>query len=137
MVQLTFEDVAAACEIQSARRRPTTTTRGSRTAVPAVTGRRLTLQPEFRLWRHRLGPAATWLLFDLIDLATPTQHGHVLAQPLRAIATAAGASKDTVRRTIRNLEAAGVLEQIQLGLNPLDLRAYLLHPAVIGITIVD
>lgn len=55
----------------------------------------------------------------------------------RAIATAAGASKDTVRRTIRNLEAAGVLEKIHLGLNALDLRAYLLHPAVICGTIID
>ena len=100
-----------------------------------ITGRPLSIAPEFRGWRHRLGPNTAEILFDLIDLATATPDGLVLCLPLRTIATAAGTSKDSVRRTIRHLEAARILERLPGDDGPLTTRTYLLHLEAAGITV--
>ena len=85
--------------------------------------------------RRRLGHQSAQLLLDLTDLAQATVDGPIVEASLRFIADFSGSSKDTVRRSLAQLERLHLVEHLNADANRFATPRYLLHLDVAGITL--
>ncbi len=85
--------------------------------------------------RRRLGVQSAQLLLDLTDLAESTSDGPIVEASLRAIADFSGSSKDTVRRSLGQLERLHLVEHLNADAHRFATPRYLLHLDVAGITL--
>ena len=69
--------------------------------------------PEADDVRCRLGPASWVVLEAMMQRASETDAGLVVAVSLRSLASSLGLSKDTIARSVRRLRDAGLVSSIQ------------------------
>jgi hypothetical protein len=103
--------------------------------APTPTGRLLADRAVLHAMRRRLGHQSAELLLDLTDLAEDTSGGRIVEASLRDIATFAASSKDTVRRSLAQLERHRIVELLNPDANRFATPRYLLHLDVAGISI--
>jgi hypothetical protein len=102
---------------------------------PLPTGQLLADRGILHAMRKRIGHQSAELLLDLTDLAEDTADGRIVEASLRAIATFAASSKDTVRRSLAQLERHQLIELLNPEANQFATPRYLLHLDVAGISI--
>ena len=105
---------------------------------PAPTSQLLADRAAFHAVRQRIGHQAAPLLLDLTDLtdlADDTTDGPTVEASLRDIATFASSSKDTVRRSLAQLERHRLIEHINADAGHFATPRYLLHLDVAGISL--
>ena len=102
---------------------------------PAPTGQLHADRAALHAVRQRIGHQAARLLLDLTDLADDTTDGPTVEASLRDIATFAASSKDTVRRSLAQLERHRLIEHINADAGHFATPRYLLHLDVAGISL--